>query len=165
VIPQPYKQGLIPVQSQLWLHCLAQDHLKKWFPLRSKLANADGKSLAIIDEDLERVLMVMNMSWAQSMRKCYGAGLVVFHVFCNERFIPKDQHCLVDTCTMLNFVLSCAGPYSSKMLANYVYVIKAWHMLHGQQWRVQQDELKTALDGASGFTLESSKQIKHKPFF
>jgi hypothetical protein len=100
-IPQPYKQGLIPLQSQLQLHCLAQDHLKRWFLLRSRLANADGKLLVITDEDLERILTVMNMSWAQSMRECYGAGLLVFHVFYNERFIPEEQCCPVDTCTML----------------------------------------------------------------
>ncbi|KAG1860251.1 hypothetical protein DFJ58DRAFT_657971 [Suillus subalutaceus] len=82
------------------------------------------------------------------MRECYGAGLLVFHVFCDERAIPEDQHCPIDMHTLLNFVASCAGSYSGKMLVNYLYAIKVWHMLYGQPWIVQQDELKASLDGA-----------------
>jgi len=124
----------------------------------------DGNSLAISEEDLQRVLTVMNMSWAPSMRECYGAGLLVFHVFCDERKVPEEQHCPIDTQTMLNFISSCVGSYSGKTLANYVYAIKAWHTLHGQPWRIQQDELKAALDGASECTPETSKRQKREPF-
>ncbi|KIK33357.1 hypothetical protein CY34DRAFT_18423 [Suillus luteus UH-Slu-Lm8-n1] len=65
---------------------------------------------------------------------------------------------------MLNFVLSCAGSYSGKTLANYVYAIKAWHTLHGQPWRIQQDELKAALDGAVQCAPKTSKRQKREPF-
>ncbi|KAG2039346.1 hypothetical protein BDR03DRAFT_860214 [Suillus americanus] len=133
-IPQPYKQGLVPLLSQLQPHCLARDQMKQWFPLELRIANMqNGDSLAILDEELQRVLTVMNMSWALSTRECYGAGLLVFHVFCDERNIPEEQCYPVDTRTMLNFVSSCAGSYSRKTSANYVYVIKAWHILHGQE--------------------------------
>jgi hypothetical protein len=164
-VPQPYKRGLVPASSQLRPHCLARDRLKLWFPLQSRLASTpEGEALAITEEDLQRVLTVMNMSWALSTRECYGAGLLVFHVFCDERNIPEDQRCPVDTRTILNFVSSCAGSYSGKTLANYVYAIKAWHTLHGQPWEICQDELKASLDGASECTPETSKRKKREPF-
>lgn len=65
---------------------------------------------------------------------------------------------------MLNFVSSCAGSYSGKTLANYVYAIKAWHTLHGQPWRVRQDELKAVLEGATELTPDTSKRTKREPF-
>ncbi|KAG2108730.1 uncharacterized protein F5147DRAFT_576659 [Suillus discolor] len=99
-----------------------------------------------------------------STRECYGAGLLVFHFFCDERTILKEQCCLVDMRTMLNFMSSCTGSYSRKTLANYVYAIKAWHRLHGQLWEVQQDELRVSLDGVLECTPEMSKHMKCKPF-
>lgn len=163
--PLPYKAGLIPIPSVLRPHCLARERLRLWFPSESRIASGpNGKTLAISEEDLERVLMVMNLSWAVGTRECYGAGLLVFHVFCDERKVPEDQRCPVDTRTILNFVSSCAGSYSGRTLTNYVYAIKAWHILHGQPWLVQQDELKAALEGASELTPATSKRTKREPF-
>lgn len=163
--PSPYRTGLTPAPSQLRPHCLARDRLRLWFPLETRVpTGTDGHCLAISEEDLQRVLTVMNMSWAPGTRECYGAGLLVFHVFCDERNIPEDQRCPVDTRIMLNFVASCAGTYSGKTLANYVYAVKAWHTLHGQSWEVQQDELKAALDGASELAPDAAKRSKRDPF-
>ncbi|KAG2060578.1 hypothetical protein BDR06DRAFT_847473, partial [Suillus hirtellus] len=151
--------------SQLRPHCLAWDRLKLWFPLTTRVATgSDRKFLAITEDNLERVLVVMNLSWAVGTRECYGAGLLVFHVFCDKRRIPEDQHCPMDTRTLLNFVSSCAGSYSGKTLGNYVYAVKAWHTPHGQPWSIQQDQLKAALDGAVKLTPASSKREKRAPF-
>lgn len=131
--PLPYKTGLIPIPSQLRPHCLARERLKLWFLSETRIARGtDGRFLAIAEEDLQRVLTVMNLSWAPGTRECYGAGLLVFHVFCDERDVPEEQRCPVETQTMLNFVASCAGSYSGKTIVNYVYAVKAWHTLHGQ---------------------------------
>lgn len=106
----------------------------------------------------------MNSSWAQGTRESYGAGLLVFHVFCDTRNIPEHERCPVDTLTMLTFVTSCAGAYSGKTLANYVFGIRAWHVLHGQGWKVDQGELKSALDGAANEAPPGSKLPKRDPF-
>ncbi|KAG2740419.1 hypothetical protein P692DRAFT_20753281, partial [Suillus brevipes Sb2] len=151
--------------SQLRPHCLARERLKLWFPSETRIARgADGRFLVIAEEDLQRVLTVMNLSWAPGMRECYGAGLLVFHVFCDERSVPEEQRCPVDTRTMLNFVASCARSYSGKTITNYVYAVKAWHTLHGQPWEIQQDELKASLDGTSELTPDTSKRLKREPF-
>lgn len=163
--PQPYKPGLIPIISPLRPHCLARDRLKLWYPVQSRsIRNADGKILAITDEDLQRVLTVMNASWAQGTKESYGAGLLVFHVFCDTRSIPELQRCPADNITILTFIASCAGSYAGKTLANYVYAVRAWHILHGQTWNMQQHELKTALDGAAKQAPAHSKRAKREPF-
>ncbi|KAG1845249.1 hypothetical protein C8R48DRAFT_817347, partial [Suillus tomentosus] len=92
--PPPYKAGLTPMASSLRPHCLARDRLKLWRPIESRsFRSTDGSMLAITDEDLERVLTVMNSSWSQGTRESYGAGLLVFHVFCDARSIPEHERC------------------------------------------------------------------------
>lgn len=128
--PPPYKAGLTPAVSPLRPHCLARDRLKLWCPAESQsIRNANGNILAITDDDLQRVLTVMNSSLAQGTRESYGAGLLVFYIFCDTRSIPEHQRCPVDTLTMLTFIASCAGAYAGKTLANYVFSIQAWHIL------------------------------------
>ncbi|KAG2051733.1 hypothetical protein BDR06DRAFT_983477 [Suillus hirtellus] len=99
-----------------------------------------------MDKDLERVM--------SGMRECYRASLLVFHIFCDIRIVPEEQHCPADTLTVLAFITS----------SNYVYAICAWHILHGQTWGVDQDQLKAALDGAITLASRSSKQAKCAPF-
>jgi hypothetical protein len=103
----------------------------------------------------------MNASWAQGTKESYGAGLLVFHVFCNTRSIPELQRCPADNIT---FIASYAGSYAGKMLANYIYAVHTWHILHGQTWNMQQHELKTALDGAAKQAPHHSKRAKREPF-
>ncbi|KAG2049254.1 hypothetical protein BDR06DRAFT_1069875 [Suillus hirtellus] len=124
-----------------------------WQPVESQsFWSADGNILTITDEDLERVLAVMNSSWSQGTRESYGAGLLVFHVFCDTWSIPEHKHS------------SCAGAYAGKILANYIFGIQAWHVLHGQAWRIEHGELKSALDGTMNQAPTESKRPKREPF-
>ncbi|KAG2055397.1 hypothetical protein BDR06DRAFT_981974 [Suillus hirtellus] len=155
---QPYKAGLVPKNSPLRPHCSARDRLKCWVPVQTRSSRDTNRRI------LKRVLMVINQSWAQGTRECYGAGLLVYHIFCDGHAIPKEQHCPADMLTILNFISGCAGSYSRKTIANYVYAVHTWHMLHGQQWQVQPDQLKGALDSTINFALPTSKKLKHEPF-
>ncbi|KAG2739728.1 hypothetical protein P692DRAFT_201729187, partial [Suillus brevipes Sb2] len=138
-----------------------RDRLKLWYPVQSRsIWNADRKILVIMDEDLQRVLTVMNTSWAQGTKESYGAGLLVCHVFCNTQSIPELQRCPADNITILTFIASCASSYAGKTLTNYVYTICTWHILHGQTWNMQQHKLKTALDGAAKQAPVHSKCTK-----
>ncbi|KIK45150.1 hypothetical protein CY34DRAFT_22656 [Suillus luteus UH-Slu-Lm8-n1] len=151
--------------SPLRPHCLARDRLKSWFPLESRSArDAKGNSLTFTEEDLERVLTVMNLSWAEGTRETYGSGLLVFHVFCDVHIVPETQRCPADTLTIVTFVTSCAGSYAGKMLANYVYAVRAWHILHGQPWNIDKDQLQASLDGAAMLAPETSKKPRRDPF-
>ncbi|KAG2052184.1 hypothetical protein BDR06DRAFT_1057670 [Suillus hirtellus] len=151
--------------SSLRPHCLACDQLRLWRPVESRsFRSADGNIFTIMDKDLERVLAVMNSSWSQGTRESYGAGLLVFHVFCDTWSIPEHERCPVDMRTILTFIASCAGAYAGKTLANYIFSIRAWHVLHGQAWRIEHGELKSALDGVMNQAPTESKCPKREPF-
>jgi hypothetical protein len=62
------------------------------------------------------------------------------------------------------FISSCAGFYSGSTLANYVFGIRAWHILHGQPWAMDNNQVKAALDGATNLAPPSSKRPKREPF-
>ncbi|KDQ50950.1 hypothetical protein JAAARDRAFT_89117, partial [Jaapia argillacea MUCL 33604] len=142
-------------------HCLARDRLRLWLPIGARAAQ---NGLNITDADLDRILAVITVSWAQGTRETYGAGLLIFHVFCDIRGIAEELRCPASSVLMLTFVTSCAGAYSGKTLANYFYGVKAWHTLHGQPWVMNLTEMKAALDGAAILAPPSSKRPKRKPF-
>ncbi|KAI0915750.1 hypothetical protein AcV5_010472 [Taiwanofungus camphoratus] len=163
--PKPYRVGLTPIPSNLRPHCLARDRLRLWRPLTSRTPkDQQGKPITITDADLDRVLAVITVSWAQGTRETYGAGLLVFHVFCDTRNIPESQRCPAGNVLMLAFIASCAGAYSGKSLANYFYAIKAWHTLHGQPWEMNHAEMNAALDGATKLAPPTSRRPKRHPF-
>jgi len=65
---------------------------------------------------------------------------------------------------MITFVTSCVEAYAGKTLANYVFSICAWHVLHGQAWKIEQGELKLALDRETNEAPTGSKHPKRDPF-
>ena len=87
--------------------------------------------MALMEADLDCILTVMCISWAQGIWEMYSAGLLVFHTFCNTH-IPKSQCCPAALLLVIMFISSCAGSYSGMTLANYIFGIHAWHILHGQ---------------------------------
>ncbi|KDQ55579.1 hypothetical protein JAAARDRAFT_85458, partial [Jaapia argillacea MUCL 33604] len=145
-------------------HCLAQDRLRLWIPFASRVAEDMFGPLNISDEDLDRVLAVINVSWASGTWETYGSGLLIFHVFCDLREISEAQRYPASSVLMLTFISSCAGSYSGKTLTNYFFAICAWHTLHGQPWNMNAAEMKAVLDGASILAPPTSKRPKREPF-
>jgi len=167
--PQSYRLDLTPRLSILRPHCLARDCLRLWVPAggstRQTVVLADQTSShEISDSQLERILDVIGSSWAQSTKETYGAGLLVFHVFCDTNNVTEDECCSVTRSLLLNFLCSCAGSYSGSSLANYTAGLGAWHLLHGRSWLIPPNKLKAVLDGAMASAPESSKQPKRQPF-
>ena len=156
-----YPSNLTPIPSNLRPHCPARDRLRLWKP--TFIRSSGDPNLDITDEDLDRLIIVINSSWQSATRETYGAGILVFHVFCDLRSIPEDQRCPADPLLMLTFVSSCAGAYSGKTLANYLYAVWAWHILHGAPWSMKTAEMKAALDGAIILAPPSSKRPKRSP--
>jgi hypothetical protein len=79
------------------------------------------------------------------------------------RGVPEIDRCPADPILMLIFITTCAGSYSGKTLANYFYAIRAWHLLHGAPWKMNQPEMKAVLDGAAILAPPSSKKPKRAP--
>ena len=171
-MPQNYRPTLTPTPSSLRPHCLARDRLRLWLPpgenARKRTStnsnNHSTNEITISDAQLNRILEVMGSSWATSTKETYGAGLLVFHVYCDLHHVPEEQRCPISSNLLLMFLSSCAGSYSGSSLNNYTAALKAWHSLHGQPWLVQTSELKTILDGATALAPPSSKRAKRTPF-
>lgn len=160
VKPRPYQPGLTPSPSILRPHCLSRDRLRLWRPSSSR----SGEPITLADTDLDRILEVINVSWAQGTRETYGAGLLVYHVFCDSRNIPDDVRCPASPLLIVTFISSCAGSYSGSALANYVFGVRAWHILHGLPWVMDDAQVKAALTGATNLAPPTSKRPKREPF-
>lgn len=118
----------------------------------------------VSDAQLERILDVIGLAWAQSTKETYGAGLLVFHVFCDTNNVAEENRCPVSRNLLLDFLCSCAGSYSGSALANYAAGLKAWHLLHGRAWQIPPSELRAVLDGATASAPKTSKRPKRLPF-
>jgi hypothetical protein len=105
----------------------------------------------------------MSAAWAKGTRALYGSGLLAYHVFCDSRAIPEGQRCPASTALILLFIANAAGTYSGKTIANYVFAIRAWHILHGQLWQPNPLELKAALDGSMMLTPSTSRRPSRQP--
>jgi hypothetical protein len=141
----------------------------KWLPHGTQTPQSDNSpcrnnGFIPSDEQLERILEVVCASWAQSTKETYGAGLLVFHVYCDSLNIPEEQRCPISRNLLLAFLSSCAGSYSGAALANYAAALRAWHLLHGRLWLIPAKELKAVLDGAATLTPTPSKRSKRIPF-
>lgn len=162
--PPPYAPNLTPQPSPLRPHCLARDRLRLWRPAVSPSRAGHNQLNPISEEQLECILQVINAAWAESTKTLYGAGLLVFHVYCDTHGIPEDRWCPLSAPLLLAFLSSCAGSYSGASLSNYVAGLKAWHLLHSHQWDINPAELKTVLEGAGRLTPPSSKRAAREPF-
>ena len=75
------------------------------------------------DLDIERILDMINVSWAKGTREVYGAGLLVYHIFCDLWNVPEEERGPASPILIITFISSCAGAYAGRTLANYVFVI------------------------------------------
>ena len=81
----------------------------------------------------------------------------MFHVYCDNKVIPETQRAPVSKILLSAFISELAGAYSGKTISNYVYGVRAWHILHGMTWLLKEPETKALLTAASKLTPPSSK--------
>ena len=115
-------------------------------------------------DDLPHIFDVMSNAWAGSTRESYSAGLLVYHVFCDKKGIPEELRAPTSQDIITSLVASLAGSYSGSTISNYVHGIRAWHILHGLQWRPDRLELEAVLRAAERLTPSSSKRKKRQPY-
>jgi hypothetical protein len=158
--PSAYQPSLCPLPSTLRPHCLARDRLRLWIP--SPLVTSRHSSTR--EDELSRVFDVMSNAWASSTRESYSAGLLVYHVYCDKKGIPEELRAPTSQDVITSLVASLAGSYSGSTISNYIHGIRAWHILHGLQWRPDRLELEAVLRAAERLTPSSSKRKKRQPY-
>jgi site-specific recombinase XerD len=124
----------------------------------------NGQTINLGQSDLERVLDVMSQAWAEGTRETYGSGLLTFHVYCDRKVIPELQRIPTSHILLSTFISELAGAYSGKTIANYIYGIRAWHLLHGVSWLHNDPEIEALLKAATRLTPPSSKRKKRWPY-
>ncbi|KAJ3504586.1 hypothetical protein NLJ89_g7863 [Agrocybe chaxingu] len=118
------------------------------------------------DITLQRILDMMSFAWAPNTKETYGAGLYIFHHYCDCRVppVPESERGPASEELLLEFLAGCAGTYSGSTLKNYFYGVKAWHTLHGLRWDVDDTRLTSALTAVDRLAPPSSRRPKREPF-
>jgi hypothetical protein len=113
----------------------------------------------------ERILDLLSSAWAPGTKGSYGAGLLVFHVFCDTRVPPVPEHHRgpASDVLVLEFISWCAGTLRGNTLRNYTFGVKAWHTVHGLGWVLDDTRVAAALAAAERVAPVSSKKPKRPP--
>ena len=106
----------------------------------------------------------MSNAWLESTRESYSTGILVYHVYCDKKDISEDLRAPTNQQIITSFITSLAGAYSGGTIHNYVYGIRAWHILHGLEWSPNPLELEAVLKGADRLAPPSSKRKKRLPY-
>jgi hypothetical protein len=160
--PVPYQQGLTPIPSCLRPHCLARERLRQWIPVFSRATESNSTSPSKAEH--ERIKDTMVHAWEEDTREAYGAGLLMWHCFCDDRAISKQGRAPASQALLSAFVAHMAATYSGKTISNYLHGVRAWHVLHSVPWQLDKNEMETMLCAADKLTPASSKRKKQCPY-
>lgn len=103
-------------------------------------------------------------AWSLSTHEAYSSGLLVWHVFCDKMLVPESLHAPAHSSYIASFVATLAGSYSESAISNYLYGLRAWHLLHNIDWKLNTLEMEVLLKGAARLAPESSKWKPHHPY-
>ena len=106
----------------------------------------------------------MSCAWTEGTLETYASGLLSWHAYCDTKSIPEVQRAPASPVLVTSFLASMAGLFSNKTLHNYVHGVRAWHILHGSAWNMNEGELKTMLKAAEKLTPASSRRKKRQPY-
>ncbi|KAF8184254.1 hypothetical protein BJ912DRAFT_853217, partial [Pholiota molesta] len=161
-----YRPGLVPAPSPFRPHCASRDRLRLWRPSPPPTnSTAASGYVPSTPEAAERILDLLSSAWAPGTKSAYGAGLLVFHVFCDARTPPVPEHLRgpASDLLVLEFISWCAGTLRGKTLKNYAYGVKAWHTVHGLGWVLDDTRITAALVAAERVSPASSKRPQRPP--
>jgi hypothetical protein len=106
----------------------------------------------------------MSRAWEDGTRETYGSGLLTFHVYCDKKEIPELQRAPASRILLTAFISELAGAYSGKTISNYIYGVRAWHILHGVEWQLKDPEVETLLVASAKLMPPASKRKKRRPY-
>jgi len=158
--PAPYCKNLIPLPSPLRPHCPANQRSRLWCPPVPR----NQCSAQMSDKDLKHIQDVMAHAWELDTHATYASGLLNFMVFCNQKNVPEENRALASQLLIMSFVSTLAAAYSGSAISNYIYGVRAWHLLHSVPWKINKPELEALLKVAEKLTPSSSRRKKWRPY-
>ena len=63
---------------------------------------------------------IMIHAWEEDTRVAYGAGLLMWHCFCDEKGIPEEGRALAMQDLVSVFVAHLAAAYSGRTISGYL---------------------------------------------
>lgn len=163
--PAPYIPALRPLPSSLRHHCLGRERIRKWTPSTARIAlDSKGAPINLDKKDLDRIRDVLAQAYAESTAGTYGTGLLAFHVFCDQKGIHEEQRAPASQILLAGFVTALVGAYAGKTIANYIHGVRAWHIIHGVDWKINKAEMDGLLKAAEFLTPTQARRPKRKPF-
>lgn len=79
----------------------------------------------------------------------YGTGLLLYHVACDARGIPKRDRAPASRNSIAVFVAELVGRYSEAAVKNAVSGLRAWHTIHRHEWRANDAEIDALIRAAA----------------
>ncbi|PSR72209.1 hypothetical protein PHLCEN_2v11916 [Hermanssonia centrifuga] len=135
-----------------------------WKPADSSREIVEARSSWISNDDIARITAVTTRAWAVSTATLYGSGLLVFHVFCDERGIPEKDRAPISDDVLQLFLATLAGSYAKSSIVNYYAGIRAWHAVHRINWMIDKDRSALLIRGAENLVPASSKREPREPY-
>ncbi|KAF8868769.1 hypothetical protein CPB85DRAFT_1242511, partial [Mucidula mucida] len=146
-------------------HCPALHRLVLWQPVnKCSFRDLSGHSLRLTDEDVTQVQLVLDQSFKESTLRSYASGLLVFHAFCDSRSVPEDQRTPASPDLIALWISTIIGSYAGGTVNNYTFGVRAWHIIHGVDWRMKEPELDALIWAAEKLQPVHSKRKKHQPY-
>ncbi|KAF5365578.1 hypothetical protein D9758_003124 [Tetrapyrgos nigripes] len=77
----------------------------------------------------------------------------------------SEEKCTPASPNIITLWLSTiAGTYSSATIKNYLYGVRAWHIIHGISWQIDEAGTDALLQAVTRLAPESSKRKKRLPY-
>ena len=118
----------------------------------------------LTEAEQECVEEIMLHAWGEDTQLAYRAGLLMWHCFCNEKGVPKEERAPAAQTLVSAFIAHLMVAYSGKTISGYLSGVQVWHILNGLQWDLDKKVLDTMLCVADRLTPSSSKRKKHQPY-
>ena len=103
-------------------------------------------------------------AWEEDTCTSYGAGLLMWHCFCDGQATPEAERAPASQALLSAFVAHMAVAYSGKTISNDLNRVRAWHLLHSILWVLEKNKMDAMLQAADKLTPSSSKRKKCHPY-
>ena len=136
-----------------------------WKPENSRSTlNDNGLPVNIGAIDLARIKEVLDETYAPKTRSTYGTGLLIFHIFCDHKEVDEKHQAPVNPTVLSSFISTLIGTYGGSTIKNYVCSVRAWHIIHGKQWKVNDNEVEALLIASKKMAPKESKRKEKEPW-
>jgi hypothetical protein len=138
----------------------ASERLMQWLPVEAFTRPLESFQT---QGDVERARIVLAHGWDSATLETYGTGLLLYHVWCDERNIPDEQRTPISTSLLSTFLADCAGAYSKSALKNAVAALHAWSLLHDVKWNINQRVITGLLKGSAALADDECARSPRLP--